>query len=202
MSSAIAHLGRLACLFRRPAVSTLASPSVRWFPSLAIDRCGRTGRYAGIEYDACLMPVRYQQRQEQLSPVRYLSARHRRCELRYSQEYRKTFKHRIVFYFDRALGAAVLNEAGQVPQGDRRQQGSSSLICPRIDLQLRDEQIGRGPRKSYDSPESQPYQYPGNSLSPEHASYPARLTAVRAVLRNNRHRTSTECNIRCCLSLA
>jgi len=86
-------LGRLACLFRHPAMSTMESR----FPSLAIDRRGRIGRYAGIEYDACLMPVRYQQRQEQLSPVRYLSARHRRCELRSSQEYRKTFNHRIVF---------------------------------------------------------------------------------------------------------
>jgi hypothetical protein len=97
----------------------------------------------------------------------------------------------------------VLNEAGEVPQGDwRQQQGSTSLICPRIQLQLRGEEIGRGPRERYDAPESQPYQYPGNSLSPKDAPYPARLAAVRAVIRNNRHRTSAECNIRCCLSLA
>jgi hypothetical protein len=85
-------LGRLASLFR-PAMSIVASPSVRRFTILAIDRRGRIGRYAGIEYGAYLLPVRYQQRQEQLSPVRYLSARHRRCGLRYSQEYTKTFKH-------------------------------------------------------------------------------------------------------------
>jgi hypothetical protein len=100
-------LSRLACLFHRPAVSTVVSPSFRWFPSLAIDRRGRIERDAGIEYDAYLMPVRYQQRQEQPTPVRYLSARHRRCELRYSQEYSKTFKHGIVFYLDRAWGGGA-----------------------------------------------------------------------------------------------
>jgi hypothetical protein len=52
----------------------------------------------------------------------------------------------------------VLNEACQVPQGDwRKQQGGTSLICPRIELQSRGEEIGRGPRERYDPPESQPY---------------------------------------------
>jgi len=96
----------------------------------------------------------------------------------------------------------MLNEAGQVPQGDGGQQGSGSFICSRIDFQLGDEQIGRGPWESYSAPEPQPYHYPGNSLSPKDASYAAQLTAVRAVLRNNRHRTSAERNVRCCPSLA
>ena len=102
----------------------------------------------------------------------------------------------------RARGLVVLNETGQVAQGKGRQQASVSFICSRIDFQLGDEQIGRGPWESYNPPESQPHHYPGNSLSPKDASYTTRLTAARAVLRNNHHRTSAECNIRCCLSIA
>jgi hypothetical protein len=96
----------------------------------------------------------------------------------------------------------MLNEAGQVSQGNRGQQGSGSLTCSRIGFQQGDKQIGRGPRESYNPPQLQPHHYPGNSLSPKDASYATRLTAAGAVLRNNRHRTSAECNIRRCLSLA
>jgi hypothetical protein len=44
----------------------------------------------------------------------------------------------------------MLNEACQVPQGDwSQQQGSTSLIWPRIEVQLRGEEIGRGIRESH-----------------------------------------------------
>src|SRR6516162_10058897 len=56
-----------------------------------------------------------------------------------------------------AAQAVVLNEAGQISQGDGRQQGSSSLIYPRIGFPMRGEEIGRGPREGYDAAESQPY---------------------------------------------
>jgi len=54
------------------------------------------------------------------------------------------------------LPALVLNEAGQVSQGDGRQHGSSSLIYPRIGFPMRGEEIGRRPREGYDPAESQP----------------------------------------------
>jgi hypothetical protein len=63
--------------------------------------------------------------------------------------------HRIVLL--PAPQAAVLNEAGQVSQGDWSQQGGSGLIYPRIGFQMRDEEIGRGPPECYDPAESQPY---------------------------------------------
>ena len=50
----------------------------------------------------------------------------------------------------------LLNEACQIPQGNWRQQASSSLIGPRICFQLRGEEIGRGPRESNDPTEMQP----------------------------------------------
>jgi hypothetical protein len=88
---------------------------------------------------------------------------------------KNTAKHSIIELFlpSTAHGAAMLNEASQVPQSDGGQQGSGSFSCSRIDFQLGDEQIGRGPWKSYNAPESQPHHYPGNSLSPEDASYTA-----------------------------
>ena len=53
-------LDRLAYLFYRAAMSGMASTSLGGLSRLAIDRPSRTGRYAGIEYDASLMPVRHQ----------------------------------------------------------------------------------------------------------------------------------------------
>lgn len=50
---------RLACLFCRAAMSGTARPSFRWFPSFARERSSRIDKYAGVERDACLMPVRH-----------------------------------------------------------------------------------------------------------------------------------------------
>ena len=95
------HRGRLVGLLCRLAVAYYGESKLPAVPRVAIDRRDRTGKYARVQYDGSRMPVRYPQRQEQLSPVRYWLARHRRCELRYPKEYRKTFTHRIVFYLGR-----------------------------------------------------------------------------------------------------
>ena len=64
--------------------------------------------------------------------------------------------HQIVFLLP-AAQAVVLNEAGQVSQGDWRQQGSSGLIYLTIGFPMRGEEIGRGPGEGYDPAESQPH---------------------------------------------
>jgi hypothetical protein len=58
-----------------------------------------------------------------------------------------------LFFTSVAVGA-LLNEAGQIPQGNWRQQASSSLIGPKIRFQLRDKEIGRGPWESNDPTET------------------------------------------------
>ena len=71
---------------------------------------------------------------------------------------KNTLKHSCIeMFLLPAPQAAVLNEAGQVSQGDGSQQSSSGLIYPRIGFQMRDEEIGRSPRECYDPAESQPY---------------------------------------------
>ena len=113
-----------------------------------------------------------------------------------------TPKHLCIELFLNSVARGTLqNEAGQIPEGNGRQQGSSSQVSPRIGFQRRRQEIGRSPWESNDAAEPQPEHYPGQLFSPKDASHPARLTAVRAVLRNNRHRTSAKCNIRCCLLL-
>src|SRR5688572_18363244 len=72
------HLDRLACLFRRAVVDALMIPISRRLRVVTVDRPGRSGRYAGVRCDDCLLPGKYQRRQEQLSPVACLAARHRR----------------------------------------------------------------------------------------------------------------------------
>jgi hypothetical protein len=64
--------------------------------------------------------------------------------------------HRNVFLLP-VPQVVVLNEAGQVSQGDGRQQGRSGLIYPRIGFQRRGEEIGRGPREGNDRAQSQPH---------------------------------------------
>jgi len=49
---------------------------------------------------------------------------------------------------------ALLKEAGQIPQGNWRQQASSSLIGPKIRFQPRDKEIGRGPWERNDPTET------------------------------------------------
>ena len=111
----------------------MASPTSRRFPGVANDHRGQAGSCAGFEYDGSLMPVGYQRRQERLSPVRYLSARHRRAN---SVTLKNTAKHSSIELFFTSAAPGV-KEADQVPQGDWGQQGSGSFICSRIVFQPR-----------------------------------------------------------------
>jgi hypothetical protein len=92
-------------------------------------------------------------------------------------------------------------EADQVPQSARAQE-DGRLILRWISFQLWHGQIGPVPTNGGHASDAQSHQYPRCSLAPEHSPHAPRLAAVRAGLRNNRHSTSAECNMRCCLLLA
>ena len=119
--------------------------------------------------------------------------------------FENTPKHSIIGMFIHRLGFVRLaaKEADQVPQSDRREEGCRSLIRPMHLVPTAgpaDRSEAQG--TAADTPDAQSHQHPRCRSTPEHSPYPPRLAAVRAVFRNNRHRTSAECNIRCCLSLA
>jgi len=90
------------------------------------------------------------------------------------------------------VGAVTAKEANQVPQGRRREKGREPAIRRRIWFHLQDREICPVPRNSPHATDAQSQQHKRHSLAPEDPSHSTRLTAIGAVFRNNRHRTSAQ----------
>jgi len=148
------------------------------------------------------------QGRDRCAPLR--EVRSCRCEPRLDTgepyHLQNTPKHSItrMFFLIAIIGLVPVTaqEADQVLQGGRREEHRGPSIRRQTSFQLRNRQICPVPKNRGYAPDAKSHQHLWCSLPPEDAPHATRLAAIGTVFRNNRHRTSAECNIRCCLSLA
>src|SRR5258708_27706870 len=88
--------------------------------------------------------------------------------------------------------AMTAKEAEHVPQSAWGQENRRPLLRRWAPFRLGHGQICPMPTNGGHPAGAQAYQHPRRLLSPEHPPYAPRLSAVGAVFRNDRHRTSAE----------
>ena len=94
------------------------------------------------------------------------------------------------------------NEPNQVPQGSRREQRDGGFFVRRRFFgRVWHRQVGPTPGHRQHHTIVESYQHPWDVVAPEHAADATPLAAGRALFRCDRESRTTECNIRCSLSL-
>ena len=93
------------------------------------------------------------------------------------------------------------NETNQVPQGGRREQRDGGRFVRGLFGRAWHRQIGPTPGQRQHHPIVESYQHPRDVVAPEHATDATPLAAGRALFSRDREGRTTECNMRCSLSL-
>jgi len=92
-------------------------------------------------------------------------------------------------------------EANQIPHGGRREQRAGGLFVRGLVGRVWHRQVGPTPGQRPHLAVVEAYQHPRDVIAPEDATDATPLAAERALFRDDREGRTTECNIRCSLSL-
>ena len=94
------------------------------------------------------------------------------------------------------------NETNQISQGGRREQRDDGLVDTTLVVRVEHRQVGPTPWQGPHHTVVESYQHPRYVVAPKHTAHAASLAARPALLRHDRESRTTECNIRCSVSLA